>query len=321
MKKILLIWLMLVVMAPMVAADYYWSYEGEELADLVIVVYFNGDSLETMHDADSGITSFDTTYNTDSVGHGLFQFKARYSYINTGIYLTGWDDYDNSRGQSDGLAHHRIYSYDSCGSALVSGTDISIYTAAGQYLQSHETENGYWDFRLTQGSSYIAYAGDPPGYTYDTTHFTTDTGTSGIAYDTVYACGHSIPAESPSASFVTAFIDVGTGIVDTTGNMIAQTDGIMYVNLVGEGRLRMDTSWAIVSKEYKATASASGRFMFHLPCNTKYSPAGSYYELSYQAPRGATGGRGTKTHWFNFVLDTLPDPVNMLDTANVRRVP
>jgi hypothetical protein len=233
-RKILILIALVLLLAGGSQADYRWTYEGEELADLILIWYFNGDSIDhpdnPIADLDSGVTAFDTTLNIDSIGFGLFQIKARYAYINSApgtdprIYVVGWDDYDNSRGGSDGVCHQRIYTYDSLTPALISGAKVSIYTAAGQFVQTHATVNGYWDFRLAQGSDYIAYATDPNGCTSDTTHFTTDTGLAGTSIDTVYAICYAIPAPSPGVSYVSAFIDLGTGQIDGSGNMTAATN-------------------------------------------------------------------------------------------------
>ena len=307
---------LLLILTGGASADYYFTYEGEELADLKLVIFFNGDSVETAHDADSGITSFVTTYNTDSIGYGVFQFKVVLSYINTGIVQSYTDGlYDNSRGQGDGRAIARIYSYDTTGAALVSGVEVTIYSSTGQFQQMRTTVNGFVDFYMAQAGTYIAYGSNPPGCPFDTTHFTVDTGVSGTSVDTIFAACYSMPAPAGGVNYVTAYIDLGEGALDTSGAMVPRTDVTLYVILSGYGSNspRIDSTWGILPKEYSATANANGRVMFRVPANTVITPSGTHWELSWSAS-GSTS-MFTRKLMFKCYLDTIPDPINLLNAT------
>lgn len=321
MKKLLTSLIFCLVLAAGIGADYRWTYEGEELADLKLILYLNGDSLKTVKDCDSGITSFDTTLNLDSIGRGLFQLKARYLYSNSGgIYVTGWDDYDNLDGESDGISIARIYAYDTANTAVIAGTKLSMYTYPGGVYKYTKTTvgAGYADFWVTQSGQYRIYAADPPGFGFASSKIiTVDTGSGSTSVDTIFGYGMSAPAASPAVNYVTAYMDLTEGPVDTTGNIIPRTDVTLWLILSGYGSTapRIDSSWGILPKEYSAKPNSSGRAMFRVPANTIITPSNTHWEVSWSAS-GSTSMFSRKL-LFKVRLDTIPDPINLLTATKV----
>jgi hypothetical protein len=152
-----------------------WQF-ASHLDTVRIVTPLSGDS----------VIGFDTTLNVDSLGRGLHQFFAYYKYKGSGQWVSGFDTYDNIRGSSDGRSVTRIYAYDSLNHAYIADVDIGIYTIGGQYRQSGRTlAGGFRDFFLSQSGSYKIYASGPPGYTFGLDTVVVDTGTTGVALDTI----------------------------------------------------------------------------------------------------------------------------------------
>jgi hypothetical protein len=315
-RKILI--LLMLLAASYAVADYRWSQDFEECADFKLEMFFNGDSIDQICDLDSGVTGFDTLLNLDSVGFGLFQLKAKYTYSNSGKEISVWADYDNSRGGHDDISISRIYAIDTSGVWTgVSGTVVSIHTSGGQYVQTRTTGSaGYVDFYLTQAGDYIARGSEPPGCPFDTTHFTVDTGLSGTSNDTIFANCTSVPSPAAGVNYVTAYIDIGAGIVDTSGSMVTRDDLELRIMLDGPPDLRIGTSWQLVPRVYRATSNGSGQYMFRLPATTVMTPTGSAkYEMNFIGRSGQPISIGPI---FKFVVDTIPDPLNLLEATRVQ---
>ena len=124
------------------------------------------------------------------------------------------------------------------------------------------------------------------------------------------------PAADTALAWVVAYIDIGTGIIDSaTGQMIPETEAKLYSNLINNSNFIARTSdWAILPKEFKGTPDGNGRVNFRLPANTEIIPSGTYYELRWKAGRGGYARSGLIKR---FYLDTLTDPIKILDATEV----
>jgi hypothetical protein len=318
MKKLTIFTLALFfILAGDISADYRWCMNFAPCDSFKLVWVFAGttDTVVSLGEPVTHITGFDTLLNIDSLGRGLHQFLGYYFYDGADQWVSGYDDYDNTRGSAEGLCVGRVYVYDTVGNASVYNADISIYSLSGQFVQGHRSNvGGYYDFYVAQSGSYRCYVAGPPGYTFGMDTLTVDSATR-IGLDTVWGYSHAVPAASPTVAYVTGYIDIGTGMVDALGNMIVRKDLTMWVTLVSPTAPRVDSSWQIVPKAYSTKPdTTTGRCTFRLPANTKITPAGTYYELSYQAYGGAPTSSG---RLFKFTLDTLPDPINLLTATRV----
>jgi len=151
-------------------------------------------------------------------------------------------------------------------------------------------------------------------------HWTFPTTWDSITYssnhtDTLWGASTE-PAAAGTVDYVAAYIDVGTGIVDLSGNMIPRTGIELQLQLVGQPYLHLtDHSWVIIPKLSIEYPNPVGRVTFYVPANTAMSPPGSHYVLTYIATDGYTRSVGQIR---KFVLDTIPDPVKIIATTRVR---
>ena len=143
--------------------------------------------------------------------------------------------------------------------------------------------------------------------TWDSLAWTSDT------TDTIF--GYlNVPAAAIAVNYVTAYVDLGAGFIDSvSGAMTPRTKVKIACNLLG-GRNITGSTWALVPKTQKKKPDANGRVQFFLPANTVIEPAGSYYELTWEARDGADLLTGTIR---KFIVDTLPDPINILEATEV----
>lgn len=319
MRYVKILLLMMILLAATASADYRWSLPFEVCDSFELWWMFGGDSTLVYKAYDTGsagnhITSASYNFNTDSMGFGIHLFTHKYFYDGANQWVGASDPYNNSRGEGDGRALARIYSYDTTGAALVSGVEVTIYTSTGQFQQMKTTVNGYIDFFLAQSGTYIAYGSNPPGCPFDTTHFTVDTGVSGTSIDTIFAACYAMPAPAGGVNYVAAYIDVGTNEIDTTGSIVTRDNMTANAILVGEQGMRIDTTWQIIPSVYTAKSNGSGRYMFRLPANTVITPAGSYYSIHFTDKRGKTVSSLVIPP---FYVDTLVDPLNILTATQV----
>ena len=104
-------------------------------------------------------------------------------------------------------------------------------------------------------------------------------------------------------------------MVDTgTGAMIPRAGVKLYLMLMGNP-YAIDGSWVYIPKIYEAIPDSVGRAMFTgIPANTMLSPVGTYYELTYVVRDGSSLSAG---QLFKFVVDTIPDPLNLINATRV----
>ncbi len=127
--------------------------------------------------------------------------------------------------------------------------------------------------------------------------------------DTVYGYQNN-PTAAPSVEYVTVFLNVGSGVVDSaSGAMLPRDRAEITLTLVGEPRLN-DGSWSYIPKVQKKKPDVDGQVQFQVPANTALSPAGSYYVLTYEVRDRRSSSTGEIRR---FVVDTLTDPINILD--------
>lgn len=165
--------------------------------------------------------------------------------------------------------------------------------------------------RIATNADSVAVRATAPLYTFPTDW---DSVTYSADYtDSIY--GYlDVPAAAAGVNWVAAYIDIGSGIIDSaTGLMIPRTGLRWSLTLVGEPTLN-DGTWAYAPKVYQKQPDSDGRTIFYVPANTPLTPAGSYYILTYTAWDGSS----LRTSEIRkFILDTIPDPVNILNTTKV----
>jgi hypothetical protein len=113
---------------------------------------------------------------------------------------------------------------------------------------------------------------------------------------------------------VRIYYDGGAGFIDSaTGLMIPRTNVTYYCQTVG-AQAFADGSWGVIPQMQKKRPDANGRVSFLVVANLFLTPPTSYYRFWYEARDGTTRIRGTIR---NFVVDSLPDPVKVLETTEV----
>lgn len=240
-----------------------------------------------------------------------WNIQAHHNYY--GSVLEVLNDYSSTYqgencSQGDGIDTLAYYAYDSCNTVLLEGVDIFIHNINWEPISSGTTGGtGLARFTLNDGNTYYIRAQRVnSGWTEDTLVFA-----AGMT-DSIFGCVIDEPAAAPDSFMVAAYIDVGSGMVDsTTGNMIPRTDIVLNLNLIGESSLN-DGSWAIIPMEHGKSPNADGRVTYWIPATLTMNPPGSYYELSYRSRDGYSISSGIIR---KFILDTIPDPINILNTT------
>ena len=151
-----------------------------------------------------------------------------------------------------------------------------------------------------------------PGYTFAGSTFTVS------AADTLAVLGYDIsaPAATADSNYVTAYIDLGSGVIDSaTGLMIPAEDVEMTLTLIGNPRLT-DGTWLIIPTVQQKRPDANGRVQFTIPATSVMTPSGAYYKLTYKKRGGLSYLSGLARQ---FYVDTTPDPLNILDATEARR--
>lgn len=191
-------------------------------------------------------------------------------------------------------------------------------------IDSFRTELWYDQSLATQGS----HVGD--FYSFDTS-WTAYPGKINKVYYDIYFSGQ--PAQKMEflwaidttcsggtvlgpAGYVSAYIDVGSGWIDSlTYTLIPRNQLELVLFLVSPGIVRAGNT-AILSREWPKRTDASGRARWVVPANNYLTPAGrSFYELTYRS-------RDQSTYQFGiirrFILDSAVTNVNILDAQEVR---
>lgn len=252
----------------------------------------------------------DTSITMDASNHNMliYRYKAKGEDNPIGAY--GFYPTVRSSAVDSPWFPYQIYLADSADSIeryLITPTDSTLDTT---YAKTHEIIDSVQvdDTIPTRILSLIYVDGDTNAVPY-TLVFSPAGTVGGTVYDTVYA-----PPASPTNAMVTIYYDVGQGIMDSaTGNMLARSGVKLSLELIGASSLN-DGSWGILPVTIAKKPDANGRCQWHRPANTVLSPAGSKYRLSWQARDGwFTRKGGIKT----FIVDTIPDPLNIIDATEV----
>lgn len=197
--------------------------------------------------------------------------------------------------------------------------DVGISTA-NVTIKKDSSTGGDWNWAMGEPSGYVEFAlpnGDwtvvatKAGYGIPAHDFTI----SSSAYtDTVKGYQVPLPPAVATAPYVAAYYDGGAGFVDSaTGLMITRTNATYYCQIIG-AQAFADGSWGIVPQMQSKKPDTNGRVTFLVVANLFLTPPTSYYRLWYEARDGRTRVRRTIR---NFIVDSLPDPVNILQTTEV----
>ncbi len=147
--------------------------------------------------------------------------------------------------------------------------------------------------------------------------FTCDTSViavTGNQEDTVYCYNTPDPGAAAGVDFVRAYIDAGQTHIDTlTGAPIPLKNAKFFVDIVGNP-IAISGDWFIPPITYEGKTNAAGRVFFDIPATTKMTPDGIYYLLRYEV---RVNRRTVKGVLGNFVVDSLPDPLKIIEAINV----
>lgn len=169
--------------------------------------------------------------------------------------------------------------------------------------------SGYVEFGLPNGDWTLLAT--KPGYVIPTHDFTI---ASAPYSDTVKGYQVPLPPAVATAPYVAAYYDGGAGFIDSaTGLMIMRTNITYYCQIVGARGLAND-SLGVVPQMQSKRPDSSGRVTFLVVANQFLTPPTSYYRFWYEARDQRTRVRRTIR---NFIVDSLPDPVNILTTTEV----
>jgi|GEM_PF-6903573 len=252
-------------------------------------------------------TNFDLTY-----GH---VHQVRFIYWAPGLDSANWqfdfDMYDYT-GVGGGDYVAGLWIWDTLNNVGIDRPNVTIKqggSAGPTWAWLQGGANGYVEFCLPNGD-WTAIA-SKPGYGIPTHGFSI----ADAPYtDTIKGHQVPLPPAADSAPYVYAYYDGGTGFIDSvTGLMITRSNAIYYCQIIGAHAFA-DASWGIVPQMQSKRPDASGRVKFLVVANLFLTPPTSYYRLWYEARDGATRVRRTIR---NFVVDSLPDPVNILTTTEV----
>ncbi len=170
--------------------------------------------------------------------------------------------------------------------------------------------NGRARLVTDEDSVAVIVTGSGPFWTFPTTW---DSVTYSADYtDTIFGT-INVPAATAGDN-VTAYLDVGTGKIDSASGGMVPLTNVEYQCILMGGRYMVSGSWLIVPQTYVEYPSDSGRVIFTLPATTTMTPAGAYYELWYQAGQGRSMTRGKIR---KFIVDTIPDPVDIMESTEV----
>lgn len=124
----------------------------------------------------------------------------------------------------------------------------------------------------------------------------------------------NLPAAVAAPAYVVAYIDImGSSVDSVTGQAIPRDKIYTYLDLVAEGgTVLSDGSQAYIPKRERKKPNSDGRVNYVVPANSALTPVGSYYVLSFEAWDGQTLTEGILKR---FTLDTLVDPINILDAT------
>lgn len=125
--------------------------------------------------------------------------------------------------------------------------------------------------------------------------------------------GSFLPAPVSGSKWVTAYIDLSDGSVNSGSFMNPRKNVTLTLSLEGATTLWLDST-AIVPKTYSAPVDTTGRATFMIPVNSFLTPKGSYFRLEWRAKDGYSISSGTIK---KFVVDSIPDPVNIANTKEV----
>jgi len=205
-----------------------------------------------------------------------------------------------------------FYASDTGNNNRVEGVQITMYAIGGTQIGSEQITDasGKTIWALTSGDTILPIVYGPYTYNWElpTLVFTGQTADSAMGYKT------ADPPAAATAPYVAAYFDGGAGFVDSaTGLMIARTNVTYYCQTVG-ARAFADDSWGIVPQMQSKRPDANGRVTFLVVANLFLKPPTNYYRFWFEAHDGTTRVRRTIR---NFVVDSLPDPVNILQAIEV----
>jgi len=231
-------------------------------------------------------------------------------YVSGGVIDTNRSE---QGGTGTGSNTIDVYVMDTDSNAVIGAyVEFQNWAISGMINNTYSDENGI--ARVATNADSVAVRVIAPMYDYSTSWDSMVVVSGNYLLDSIEGSLNAPSAAGP-VNYVTAYIDVGSGIIDSSSGAMIPRDRLKFtLSLVGEPSLN-DGSWAYVPKDWEKAPNASGRVTFTIPANTVLTPEGSYYELRYQTSDRRTRSSGV---YRMFIVDTIPDPINILETTEVR---
>ena len=254
-------------------------------------------------------TNFDLTY-----GH---VHQIRFIYWPPGLDSANWQfdfdmyDYNNANCVGGGEYVAAFMIWDTLNDVGIPAATITINqdsSTGSQWTYKLSEPSGYVEFSLPNGD-WTAVAGKEQ-HSIPSLDFSV--ASAPVTGDTLKGYRIPFPAAAASAPYVAAYYDGGAGFIDSaTGLMITRTNVTYYCQIIG-AQAFADDSWGILPQMQSKRPDANGRVTFLVVANRFLTPPTSYYRFWYQARDGTTRVRRTIR---NFIVDSLPDPVKILETT------
>ncbi len=318
MKKLLLILVLMIVFVGTAKAGTYdhtvhLSFAGVSMDSVIAYVEVNNTKIDSAKWFVFPVDSFVTVPDTAVV-------NVTYLYYQTGgagLFETAWEDFQgnptggyidsNLQGISNPNRIFTVVIIDSSGTdELIPGAATDLKNAALTTLQQ---KNGSPVVFSVNDATFtlVSVAG---GFTCDTSVIAV----TGNQEDTVYCYNTPDPGAAAGVDFVRVFLDVGEVHIDTlTGAPIPIKNAKFFVDIVGNP-IAISGDWFLPPLTYQGKTNAAGRVFFDIPATTKMMPDGIYYVLRYEASSGRRKKRGVLG---SFAVDTLPDPLKIIDAIKV----
>ena len=272
--------------------------------DSILWKVFAVDSFITLDESE--ITTIAWFYFFTDDKDETIKFTTAYEQIAARNPAGGWID-SNLQGITNPNRILTVVIVDSSGIIeLIPGADTDLKNATLTTLQKKSGSPAV--FSVNDATfTLVSVAG---GFTCDTSVIVV----TGNQEDTVYCYNTPDPGAAAGVDFVRAYIDIGEIHIDTlTGAPIPYKKIELFLDLIGNP-IAISGDWFLPPLTYKGKTDADGRVFFDVPANTKMTPPGTYYSLRYEGK----GRRGRlRGHIGNFVIDTLPDPLQIINAIGV----
>jgi len=306
MKKMLIICLFFASLAFAQATGNLWPYYEFKSADSAFLILHNSSGFDTLVSV-TDTTRIDTSISCGSLADGVNVLEFAVYYIGDTTKYSATDIFNNVYTGGDAAAGSLSVKYDVafCDSIMM------IHESQGSVDTTIWTSVYGIDTTIACASMDIGVHNFIVRFLYNGI---TDWLSGSIIFHNSSAAG-GVTYASTSVDYVTCYINMAYSQVSPGGVLSKITSGKAFLTLIGEPGIHFcDSTWGFIPISYPAKADPNGRFTFYVPANTKLCPPGSYYELRFA---GIPGSYFFGSSYTRFLVDTLPDPLNILDAPRV----